>query len=794
MRTVITQFSRREPYLKLHDQIVRHRRPILMAIGTLLIVAFPLLLKMEFDMSFRPLFAEQDRLHEATTEFEKVLGQPSGAYIGVVLESDSILTPAFLSALSSVSDNVASLNHVIEVVSLTNFHYPIWTDRGISVVPLIPAAILNDHKALAKSLKKIRSHPKVRRVILSEDGQKTLLLARLGLPLSDLKERRKVIKQFRTAVSTGAPPGTELRFTGVSVVEDAYAGLVLKNLLKSISLTLVFLIIALYLFFRRIADVVIALAGISMATPITIAIMHLLGQKITIVNSMVPTMILIIGVADAIHMQQSCLQHRAQGLNIHEAVRNMFGDMGFPCLMTTVTTIIGFMSLGMANIRAIRDFGLNVSIGVLTIYLMNLVFIPLLLRLFHKQNDDCTAGSASWIDGLVQGSTYVVTRYPGRIVTVSALMIVGCLSTLPYLSLDQKFNEEVRPEHPVRFNQALLEREFSGFLGPEISVQRKDRSTLLNEDRIARIRSFQQEIADLPDVIRVRSLVDYLPKAMPTDKARDTLLKLRNTPALRHQLGELISEDGSRAGVLVRTGDMGTERAQLFKTWLAKAAAGHFGQAYEVEMVGQWWLAQSGMINILHDMLWSFGTACLMILPIMALLLRSVRLFLVSLLPNILPLVAALGFMAATGISVRIGTAMILAIALGIAIDDTIHFMIRLHKETTLMKAPEHCVRRAISHVGRAIIYTSVVLILGFISMVSNDLIAIRDMGIVAAVTVGVALFSDVYLAPALFLLALGTSRTPRLGVQHMENGDDFLSRLTQRIPSPCRVRRGNTD
>ena len=260
-----------------------------------------------------------------------------------------------------------------------------------------------------------------------------------------------MIKQFRTAVSTGAPPGTELRFTGVSVVEDAYAGLVLKNLLKSISLTLVFLIIALYLFFRRIADVVIALAGISMATPITIAIMHLLGQKITIVNSMVPTMILIIGVADAIHMQQSCLQHRAQGLNIHEAVRNMFGDMGFPCLMTTVTTIIGFMSLGMANIRAIRDFGLNVSIGVLTIYLMNLVFIPLLLRLFHKPNDDCTAGSASWIDGLVQGSTYVVTRYPGRIVTVSALMIVGCLSTLPYLSLDQKFNEEVRPEHPVRY-------------------------------------------------------------------------------------------------------------------------------------------------------------------------------------------------------------------------------------------------------------------------------------------------------------------------------------------------------
>jgi predicted RND superfamily exporter protein len=270
------------------------------------------------------------------------------------------------------------------------------------------------------------------------------------------------------------------------------------------------------------------------------------------------------------------------------------------------------------------------------------------------------------------------------------------------------------------------------------------------------VQKFQDALRDHPDVLHVRTYLDYLPKGMPHSSAQKVLSTLRKDSTLKYKVKEVINQDGKWASVIVRTNDMGTKRAGKFKDWIEEISIRHLGTDFEVQVVGQWWLAQSGMMNILSDMLWSFTTACILILPIMALLLRSIRLFLVSLLPNLLPMLAALAFMAAVGISVRIGTAMILAIALGIAIDDTIHLMIHLREHNAAGKDPREIVWRTLAQTGKAILYTSVVLVIGFGSMISNELMAIQDMGIVAAVTIIIALIADLYLAPALYLLSFG--------------------------------------
>ncbi|MCZ6758443.1 MAG: MMPL family transporter, partial [Bacteroidetes bacterium] len=141
--------------------------------------------------------------------------------------------------------------------------------------------------------------------------------------------------------------------------------------------------------------------------------------------------------------------------------------------------------------------------------------------------------------------------------------------------------------------------------------------------------------------------------------------------------------------------------------------------------------------------------------------LRDVRLFLVSLLPNLLPMVFALAFAIWLGIPIRIGTAMVLAIALGIAVDDTIHMMMRLKRELLVQKNEYEAVRASLKHTGAAVLFTTAVLVMGFITMLSNELLAIQDMGILAAGTLFVAFLSDVYLAPALFLLTRPRSSRP---------------------------------
>ena len=743
-------------YLRLHDRIVRTQWLILAALGVLFVGALVLVARMQFDMSFRPLFADEDAMYAPTERFEAVFGEASGAHIGVILESEDILTLPYLRGLAQLSDQVAQLQHVTAVISLTHFYFPIWTPAGSRTTRLIPKSFLTGETPESSFLEQVRSHPKIKRVILSEDGKKTLLLARVNFPLKDLKGRQPVIRQFKKTVSAGIPLGTTLRFTGVSIVEEGYADIVLWSSIRSTVLTSAGLVLALFLFFGRFSIIVVALAGVSIASPITLALLHLIGQKITIINSMVPIMLLIIGVADAIHMEQSFMHYRNGKRSVSEAVRMMFGAMGLPCLMTTVTTAIGFLSLRMANIGAIRDFGLNVGIGVVVVYVMNILLVPIvLLRLPSKQ-----VGFMRWagrgLEYFLNGSSRLVTSHAGKITFAFAGLIAACVWILPQLSLDQKFNEEVAADHPIRFNQVLLEQEFTGFLGPEISVRPKNSSNFWSSAAMDQVQKFQDALRDHPDVLHVRTYLDYLPKGMPHSSAQKVLSTLRKDSTLKYQVKEVINQDGKWASVIVRTNDMGTKRAGKFKDWIEEISIRHLGTDFEVQVVGQWWLAQSGMMNILSDMLWSFTTACILILPIMALLLRSIRLFLVSLLPNLLPMLAALAFMAAVGISVRIGTAMILAIALGIAIDDTIHLMIHLREHNAAGKDPREIVWRTLAQTGKAILYTSVVLVIGFGSMISNELIAIQDMGIVAAVTIIIALIADLYLAPALYLLSFG--------------------------------------
>ena len=743
-------------YFKLHDRIVRNQRVILAALGVLFVGALVLVAQMQFDMSFRPLFADEDAMYAPTERFEAIFGEASGAHIGVILESEDILTRPYLRALAQLSDQVAQLQHVTAVISLTHFDFPIWTPAGSRTTRLIPKSFLTGETPGSSFLEQVRSHPKIKRVILSEDGKKTLLLARVNFPLKDLKGRQPVIRQFKKAVAAGIPLGTTLRFTGVSVVEEEYADIVLWSSIRSTVLTSAGLVLALFLFFGRFSIIVVALAGVSIASPITLALLHLIGQKITIINSMVPIMLLIIGVADAIHMEQSFMHYRNGKRSVSEAVRMMFGAMGLPCLMTTVTTAIGFLSLRMANIGAIRDFGLNVGIGVVVVYVMNILLVPIvLLRLPSKQ-----VGFMRWagrgLEYFLNGSSRLVTSHAGKITFAFAGLIAACVWILPQLSLDQKFNEEVAADHPIRFNQVLLEQEFTGFLGPEISVRPKNSSNFWSSAAMDQVQKFQDALRDHPDVLHVRTYLDYLPKGMPHSSAQKVLSTLRKDSTLKYQVKEVINQDGKWASVIVRTNDMGTKRAGKFKDWIEEISIRHLGTDFEVQVVGQWWLAQRGMMNILSDMLWSFTTACILILPIMALLLRSIRLFLVSLLPNLLPMLAALAFMAAVGISVRIGTAMILAIALGIAIDDTIHLMIHLREHNAAGKDPREIVWRTLAQTGKAILYTSVVLVIGFGSMISNELMAIQDMGIVAAVTIIIALIADLYLAPALYLLSFG--------------------------------------
>jgi hypothetical protein len=335
------------------------------------------------------------------------------------------------------------------------------------------------------------------------------------------------------------------------------------------------------------------------------------------------------------------------------------------------------------------------------------------------------------------------------------------------LSIDQKVNEELPAGHPVLRAETTYERDLAGFLGPELSIRpttepaNSDGQLATNE-----LVAFVNRVCDMPEVRYVASPLDLLPQrplgATQLGKScwrqgggRALALGARRGaagPAVEALAQSVLSPSGDRSAVIVRLADIGTARSLPFVERLRAAARDTMPHA-AVEPVGQWWLAQQGMNRLSYDVMLSAVTALLVILPIMWFAIRDPRLFLAAIPPTILPVIATLGFMGLAHITVRIGTAMILAIALGLAADDTVHLSVRIRDRVRSGCDPSSAVSATMLRTGRPCSFSSYVLIGGFGSMLASSLLALRAMGLIAMFTMTFALAADLVLGPAIYLL-----------------------------------------
>ncbi len=756
MKTNLVDF-----FLKLYDTMTAHRVAVLIAAGLAIVTSMSYLLDVELDMSFNPFFSNDPIENEATDILQAEFGTRLGAYIGVVIELEEAITASFLPTIDALATDVERIDRVSEVISLARFPIPDWHAGGADTKELFGSVTGPD----ADSLWSVHASANiVRGVILSNDGRKTLLLARLDLPMSDAQGRAVVIRDFKRTVRAHLEHETKLGFVGYSVVEEIFSGIVLRSLAKTFALTFVTLMVLLWAVYGRAALAAAALIGVSIATPVSIGLMVVIGQKVTMINSMVPVVIMIIGAADAIHMIQSFLAHLKR-TDKSDAIRRMFGETGFPCMLTTITTACGFLGLMIARIDAIRDFGMNVAIGVVVVWLFNLVFIPALLTWASDRRLEASAAVSRRVKRWSLAGAASVVRLRGRIVAGFAVLVIVAAGSVHRIDLNQFVNGEVSPETPMRQDQRVLEREFGGFLGPEVFVSPWDRRPFDWARDLEKLRSFEEAVREIPDVDRVESVLDFIPDGLPPQLIHAGLVELRGSDRLGMRMKTLLSEDQSRVSFTVHVSDNGTKRSEAVIERIREVADAELGTKYATRLYGGWYLGQTGMQNVSRDMLMSFATSMLLVLPILALALGSLRLFAVSLIPNLLPMVFALAFSVWVGIPIRIGTAMVLAIAFGIAVDDTIHMMVRLKAEHRVGRGPVSAVIVTTAHTGVAILYSSIVLIAGFLTMLANDLLAIQDMGVLAAATLFVAYLSDVYLAPALFLV------TAKLGPKEVTAG-----------------------
>lgn len=671
----------------------------------------------------------------------------------VVAESDDFFTQSGAEAIRDVVATLKSLDQVNDVL---------WMDEApmLNIFGLPEPILPNRHASPARfeaAKQRALSHPLVVGQMLSPDAKTMLLM--VGLDWLFINEDGDCTDALRDAAAATAAkyPDVKITFrvTGEVPIRVSRAASNKANERKYQAIGYTIALIMAFILFRGLSSVIIVALAPAFGVFWTLGLLHFLGFDDNPFNSViVPVLLCMVGFTDGVHMMVQIRRHRAAGMSATDAARLAIREVGLACWLTSFTTAIGFGSLVLAHHEIVREFGYCCVIGVLMTFLSVITIIPLacaspLGRRVHS------GYGKNLIDKNLNKISVVIDFVLARsrtfcIVAIAATVILALLTL--QLRPDERLTSNLASTSEPAMALAHIDRTFGGMETAEVEV-RWHPDVPADDGEIAMVVAKVDEVMHGETLIgHPLSIVSFL-DALPGE----------GDPATRMSLLELLPPPLKRAyyeperrftRVGFRLQDIGIASYgpvfERIETKLGAIEADH--PNFRIELDGSAIWRWKNLYQIVTDLAFSLGTASVIIFGVLTLVYRSVRLGLISVIPNIFPL-ATTGFLLwAVGQYLEIVSVCAFTVCLGIAVDDTIHFLTRYQEEQLGTEDRRLAIRQAFIGVGTALIMTTIVLIIGFSTALLSDARDHRIFAMMGILTIGSALFADLVFLPALLL------------------------------------------
>ncbi|MFC1609941.1 RND family transporter [Myxococcota bacterium] len=710
---------------------------------------------LRYDYGIEELFPDETALREPFIASEETFGRDDNRAL-VAFDLPDLFTKEGMTHLRELTDALAQIEGVARVTSLANVERVTGDDDEIKVERLVGDDL--SPEALERARDAVDREPLLKGLYASEDQRSVGIVIEYGVPRGQAQRRMDVGDEIDGVLERVGRDGVTYHQTGIPFIRTLYGRLLLRDNLTVIPGMLLCLIVLLAVIFRRVAGVVFPLAVVLVATTWVAGFTVLLDAPLNMVTNVVTPLILVVGIADSIHIL-NCYSERFSG-NKREALEIACAEMGLSCLLTSFTTSVGFGVLLLTNIPALRELGLFAVVGVASAYLTTLLGLPIALSLVKPFRPRRAIGESS---GLLWRYFLTVKAHHRVFLWVGLLLTVLCGALATQLDRESRLLEDLREDHPAMVARTFIEKRFGGAM-PMVVLLRADVDAFRTPDAISGLAKISDAIVEDPNVsspVGLHTVVETLHGALvPEDSER--LPRTRELVAQElllyemsgdTQIEELVSPDFSSVRIMARAGDVLTSDLAATKARLSHVAENAFpDKDVRIDVTGTLVLAHAVNQTMVGNMVSSFLTAFLVILVTMFLMFRRWRLALLALIPNIAPLFVLLAFMTLAGISLKVTTAFIFAIAFGIAVDDTIHFLARVRLERQRGASQDDAVRAAVTGTGRAIIQTTVVLVLGCSFLLTSSFLANFNFGLLTGVTLTAALVADMTILPALLV------------------------------------------
>jgi len=529
-------------------------------------------------------------------------------------------------------------------------------------------------------------------------------------------------------------------------------------------------VIALFLFllFRRIAPVFVCIAVVVPAAAATFGISSAFSIPFSAPAQLIPSFLLAVGVSYSVHLVTIFMTDQSEGRTRTESLEHALRHSGLPILMTGVTTSAGLLSFLAAAMKPIAEMGIISSIGVAVMLFYAMVFLPALLAIVPMSAKPIRRGKA--VDGVLQGLAVASATHPWKIVMVAGLLVFAAGAAMTQLTSSADPVSWFPEDHPYALAADQLNLRFGGQSAIEIIVDTGREDGIKSPELLRRldgisdiVESFRQKGAR---VTHTNSLVDITKEthqalnanaaayyAIPEDRQllAQELILFENSGS--DDLEKVVDSQFSRARYTVRSAWTDGVFMQPFLREFEPVVVDLIGDLGDVTITGMSSVMARTVDAVYESMIRSYGLALCLITPLMIVLIGSLRSGLVSMVPNLLPILMTLGLMGAVGIPIDMFTLLAGCIAIGLAVDDSIHFIAGFRRYLGQGLDPVRAVEATMQSTGRALLFTSIVLTSGFAVLMLSEMLNLRHVGTLTTFAIGMAFLLDVTVTPALLVL-----------------------------------------
>jgi len=524
-----------------------------------------------------------------------------------------------------------------------------------------------------------------------------------------------------------------------------------------------------FFFFRSFRATIISMVTVLIGVMWSFGVIGLFNYEITVLTALIPPLIIVIGIPNCIFLINKYQQEIKNHGNQAKSLQRVITKVGNATMLTNITTASGFAAFILTDSTLLKEFGIVASINIIAIFILSLLIIPIIYSYMHLPKDKHLKHlNKRWIGAFVNWMEKMVRERRITIYITSIILLVASIIGIYKIKISGSLLEDMPQEaeffHDIRF----FEEEFDGIMPLEIVIDTKRPRGALALANLKRMEDLEIAINEVPELSKPLSVVrlaKYSKQAyyngnpkyfqLPTSQEQNFISPyLKGLSSGENIISSYVDSTGRYARMTTFMKDIGTEEMERIEESLVPQINKIFPEdRFEVTMTGKALIFQKGTTYLVKNLIVSLSLAILLIALLMAWMFRSFRMILVSLIPNLLPLLVTAGMMGFLGIPIKPSTILVFSIAFGISVDDTIHFLAKYRQELKVNNWKiKRSVYAALRETGVSMFYTSIVLFFGFsVFMISSFGGTVALGGLVSA-TLLFAMLANLLLLPSLLL------------------------------------------